>query len=88
MKLKDGIVTHFNGEDYIAIATGEAGKIFNGLIRNNKTADYLFQQLKTDQSEEDLVKALLARYDVSEQEACKDVRKFLAVLQEAGLLDE
>ena len=46
MKLKSGIVMEKTGDEYIVVATGEAAKSFNGIIRNNKTANFVFEQLK------------------------------------------
>lgn len=88
MKLKEGIVFDKNGDDYVAVAIGEAGKVFNGLIRNNKTADFIMHELTTDKSEDDLVNALLEKYDVEEDVARKDVRRIVALLRENGLIDD
>ena len=44
MKLKSGIVMEKTGDEYIVVATGEAAKSFNGIIRNNKTANFVFEQ--------------------------------------------
>ena len=52
MKLKSGIVIEKTGDEYVAVATGEAAKSFNGIIRNNKTANFIFEQLKEEKSEE------------------------------------
>lgn len=88
MKLKCGIITDHSGDDYIAVATGEASRTFNGLIRNNKTADFLFQKMMTDTTEDSLVEALLQKYVVSEEIARRDVQILLAKLRSKGLLDE
>ncbi len=88
MKLKEGIVFDKNGNDYVAVATGEAGKVFNGLIRNNATADYIMHELQSDKSEDDLVDALLARYDVEKDVARKDVQRIVSVLKDNGLIND
>ena len=87
MKLKDGIVMEKSGEDYVAVATGKAGRSFNGLIRNNKTADFLFHELQSEKTEDELVQALLKKYEVSEELARKDVRRIIGIIRDAGLLD-
>ena len=46
MKLKNGIVTNSIDGESFAIATGEASKSFNGLIKNNPTAAYILNFLK------------------------------------------
>lgn len=87
MKLKSGIVIEKTGDEYVAVATGEAAKSFNGIIRNNKTANYIFEQLKEDKTEEELVDALLEHYEVSREKAQTDVAALIAKLREAGLID-
>lgn len=88
MKLKKGIVLgSVEGEDF-AIATGKAAKEFNGVIHNNKTAAYIFSLLKTEQSQDSLVKALMQKYDVNEETAREDIREIIATIIEAGVLDD
>lgn len=41
MKLKEGFIITKNGNDYIAVAAGEAGKAFNGMIKMNGTAGFI-----------------------------------------------
>ena len=88
MKLIDGMLMEKIDGEYVAVATGEAAKSFNGLIRNNKTADFLYRQLVTEKTEQDLVKALLEKYDVSKEIATRDVHVFIDQLRKAGLLEE
>jgi hypothetical protein len=87
MRLQKGFVLSKAGEDYVAVATGEASKYFNGLIRNNATASYLFEQLQQEKTEEDLVQALLTRYEVGEERARNDVHTFIVKLQKEHLLE-
>ena len=87
MKLKSGIVIEKAGDEYVAVATGEAAKSFNGIIRNNKTANFIIEQLKEEKSEEQLVEALLEHYDVSREKAQADVHALVVKIREAGLID-
>ncbi len=87
MKLKQGIIIESTKDGYVAVATGEAGKSFNGLVRNNSTANFIFEQLMTEKTEEELVEALLCKYDVSREKAAKDVAMLITKIREAGLLD-
>lgn len=88
MKLKNGVIMEKAGDGYIAVATGEASKVFNGFIRNNATADFIFRQLTEEKTEKQLVDAILDKYDVSEEIAAKDVRNIIEKIRKAGLLDE
>ena len=87
MKLKDEIVLgSIDGKDF-AIATGSLSKRFNGIINNNSTANYIFQLLKTEQSEDSIVKAMLDKYDAPEEEIRSDVKEVLAQLEQLGILE-
>ena len=88
MRLKSGLVTNaIDGENF-AIATGRAAKNFNGLIKNNPTAAFLFELLKKEQTEDSLVAALTEKYDVDEATARSDVRELVAFLKEKKLIKE
>ncbi len=88
MKLKKGFIVSKAGDDYVAVATGEAGKSFHGMVRNNVTAAFLLEQLQKDCTEDDLVNALLDAYDVEEENARRDVQAFIKTIQDAGMLEE
>jgi len=89
MKLKSGIVTdQIDKDQFVAVATGEAAKSFSGMIRNNKTAAFLFELLREEQSEDSLVEALLQEYEVSEEVARQDVRRIVKQIREAGILND
>lgn len=87
MKLKDGFMLRKLGREYTAVAMGKARKEFNGLIRMNETGCFLWNCLKVECSESELMEKLRNEYEVSEAEAGKDVRAFLAQLREAGILE-
>ncbi len=88
MKLIKGIVTNkIDGESF-AIATGKATKSFNGIIRNNSTAAYLFELLKKKQTEQSLVDALTKKYEVDEETARADVKEFLEFLRSKNVLED
>ena len=87
MKLKDGIVTNsIDGENF-AIATGKAAREFNGLVKNNPTAAFIFELLKTEQTEDSIVDAMLARYDVDESTVRADVKELLDLLKSKNLIE-
>ena len=77
MKLKNGIVT--NSID---------GESFNCLIKNNPTAAYIFELLKTEQTEESIVKAMMDKYEVDEATVKADVNELLNLLKSKNLIEE
>ncbi|MCD7796851.1 MAG: PqqD family protein [Clostridiales bacterium] len=88
MKLKDGIVTNTIDGKNFAIATGKATKEFNGLIKNNATAAFIFELLKTDQTVDSIVSAMLDKYDVDEKTARNDVETLIEMLKSKNIVEE
>ncbi len=88
MKLKNGIVTNSIDGESFAIATGEAAKEFNGLVKNNPTAAFIFELLKTEQTEDSIVAAMLEKYEVDEPTVRADVKELLALLKSKNLIED
>lgn len=88
MKLKNGIVTNSIDGESFAIATGEAAKQFNGLVKNNPTAAFIFELLKTEQTEDSIVSAMIEKYDVDEPTVRADVKELLALLKSKNLIED
>ncbi|MBQ7202697.1 MAG: PqqD family protein [Eubacterium sp.] len=87
MKLKKEIVLgNIDGQDF-AIATGKLSKDFHGLINNNKSAAYIFELLKTEQTEESIVDAMLAKYDAPRDVIEADVKEVLDKINSLGILE-
>lgn len=88
MKLKDGIVTNSIDGESFAIATGKAAKEFNGLVKNNPTAAFVFELLKSEQTEDSIVNAMLDKYDVDEATVRADVKELLELLKSKNLIED
>jgi len=88
MKLISGFVLHNVDQDCMAIATGEALEKFNGLVRNNETAGFIFGLLQEDTSEEKIVDAMCAEYNAPREVITADVHRIINQIREAGLLEE
>ena len=87
MKLKEGFILQQVGDEYMAVATGEAAKDFNGLVRSNKTANDILRLLMTDTTEEKVIDAMLERYDAPREVIAEDVHRTILRLREAGFID-
>lgn len=88
MKLKDGIVTNSIDGESFAIATGKAAREFNGLIKNNPSAAFIFELLKTEQTEDSIVAAMLEKYEIDESTVRADVKELLKLLKSKNLIEE
>ncbi|MBR3738063.1 MAG: PqqD family protein [Eubacterium sp.] len=87
MKLKEGIVLgSIDGKDF-AIATGSLTKKFSGFINNNETANFIFELLKTEQSENSIVDAVFEKYDAPKEVIRADVKELLEKLDKLGILE-
>ena len=87
MKLKKEIVLgNIDGNDF-AVATGKLSKKVHGLMNNNKTAAYIFELLKKEQTEDSIVDAMCEKYDAPRDVIASDVHELLEKLDELGILD-
>ena len=86
MKVNEGFVlTSVAGSDLV-VATGKATKTLNGYITLNPTAKIMWEVLEKGCTEQDLVNAILEKYDIDEATATRDVRAFVEKLSNAGVI--
>lgn len=88
MKRKEGFILRQMGSQYVAVAVGEVSKEFNGLVRMNGSGAFLWECLAENQSNEQLIQALMEKYEIEEEEATDGVEIFLTEIRKAGLLYE
>lgn len=85
MKLKDGFILRtVAGETVVLPAAGVTD--FDMMITLNDTGKFLWERLAVGAEEADLVQALLAEYDVTEEVAARSVAAFVARLKELNFL--
>lgn len=85
MKLKDGFILRtVAGETVVLPAAGVTD--FDMMITLNDTGKFLWERLAVGAEEADLVQALLAEYDVTEEVAARSVAAFVARLKELEFL--
>lgn len=86
MRLKDDFILHNTGEDFVIIATGEATKNFNGIIKLNNMGGEIVGLLTTDISEDEIIKAIVEKYEVEYTTAKEDILNLLDSLRKAGVI--
>ena len=86
MKINSGFLTHNDGEDKLLVSTGATK--FSGLVRSNKTAGFIISCLEHETTEDEIVAKMLAKWDVSDEMARRDVRKIIDQLKSIGAIDE
>lgn len=87
MKIKSGFLLRKVGEQNIVVAIGDESRDFNGIIRLNETGRFLWEKLRNETTENDLVSAMLLEYNIDEATAKNDTAEFLESLKEANLLE-
>lgn len=88
MKIKNGFVVREIAGQYVVVALGQASKIFNGIIKLNESAKFIWDMLVKGAEKGEIVAALLSEYegvDATVVEA--DVEKFINDLKGANILE-
>lgn len=85
MKLKDGFIVSEIAGQTVVLPSGDELDL-NVIITLNDTGRFLWQQLTEERTEEQLLEALLAEYEVSPEVAAKSIETFVAGLREHGFL--
>ena len=85
MKLKEGFILRDVAGQTVVLPTGDELNL-NMMITLNETGKFLWEQLEQEATEEALVAALLAEYDVDENTAKAAVAGFVGKLNEHGFL--
>ena len=86
MKLKKGFITHDTDACQIMVDTGLNG--FAGMVRSNRTAAFIVDCLKQDTTAQQIVDAMLERYDAPREKIEADVDKVIGQLRGIGALED
>lgn len=86
MKVDKKFVLREVAGDYIIIPTGSTVLEFNGLITVNEVGVSLWNMLQEEVTFDELVQGILDEYDVEEDVAREDIREFLDILIDGGIL--
>lgn len=86
MKIKDGFVLRNICGEYLVVAIGKQTLDFKGLIKLNEPGAFLWEQLQTERTVEELQTAMLNEYDVDADTAAADIDAFVQSLKKADLL--
>lgn len=88
MKIKSGYMLNKLGNQFVVVAVGDRSKEFQGMIKLNESASFLWKQLEAGLQHDQLVASFQAEYGVDEELAKRDVEAFLATLSQQGILAE
>ncbi len=87
MKLNPRFLTHETKGEHYMISTGDA--TFKGIVKNNETAAFIVECLKSDTTESTIVDRLLAEYEGADRATVsRDVADIIGKLRSIGALEE
>ncbi len=86
MRIKKELIKREIGGDTILVPVGKTVYESNGLFILNELAAFLWDRLESAEDADALCDAVLAEYDVSPEEARKDIQEFLDRLATMGIL--
>lgn len=87
MKIKNGFIKRTVNNVQVAVAVGEAAASFNGMITLNGSAAFLWDLLQEDKTQEQLVDAMLEKYNIDKETASRDVAAFVEKAKGAGIIE-
>ena len=76
------------GDDHILVPVGKSAVNFNAIISLNDMGQTIWNMLENETSAEEILKNILAEYEVSEAQAKADIDSFLAKLKENGAIED
>ena len=88
MRIKKDLVLRQIGGNWVVLPLATDTVDFSGILSLNDSGAMLWNVLLGDCSVDALTKALLAEYEVSEEQAKKDAEEFFEKLIQAGCLGE
>ena len=89
MQIKKDFTIQKVGSSFVAVAVGESSKNFHGMIRLNETGAFLWNLMaEKNCSENDLVDAILAEYEVDRETVVADVRRIVTELADNNIFIE
>lgn len=87
MKIKYGFVLRKIADEDVVIPIGDNIANFNGVIRLNESAAFLWKLLQDEITKDELVGFLIREYNIDEGLAINDVEKFINTLNENKVIE-
>lgn len=86
MKIKEGYILRQVAGSNIVVPVGKLD--FDGVITLNDTGVFIWKELTSGCTKDELIKKITAEYDITEEIASKDADLFIQKLRGAKLIDE
>lgn len=70
------------------VPTGELGRSFRGILRNNETAGTILKLLQTERTKEELTEEMQKKYEVDPGTLRNDIDRMIRLLRKEAFLVE
>lgn len=87
MKIKEGFILRNVAGQNVVVPVGSTTLNFNAAITLNETAAFLWKQLESEKTEQELLTALTDEYEIDSVSAKSDITVFLNVLREHEIIE-
>ena len=87
MKIKEGFLLRQVATHWVVLPVGQASVDFNGMLSLNESGVLLWRTLENGGDRDAMINALLAEYEVEQEQAGADVDKFIDALSKAGCIE-
>ncbi len=87
MKIKEGYKLCKVRDNSIVIAVGDTVMDFNGLVTLNETGEFIWKKLESGVSEDEIITAMTAEYDIDADTAKADFDEFTEKLKGANFIE-
>lgn len=87
MKISDGYLLRTVAGKNIVVSIGN-NTGFNGMLTLNDTGVFFWNLLQKDISKEEILEAVLKEYDVTAEDASRDIDEFIEKLSAANILED
>ncbi|HOJ10325.1 MAG TPA: PqqD family protein [Clostridiales bacterium] len=87
MRIKSDYILREVAGNYVVVPVGKAAVNFNGMMTLNETGAFIWKELSVEISEEQLLAALLGKYDIDEATAKADISCFFEKLKAADVFE-
>lgn len=85
--LKDGFTVRNIAGEYMALPVAENIATFNGTVVLNDVSAFILERLKQPLSQEELLKLILAEYEIDKDTAARDLNDLLRKLDSYGMIE-
>ncbi len=87
MKLNENFALREIAGNYVAVPFGDTALDFNGIIKLNNTAKFLWEASIGEFSDQDLIDALIKEYGIDLNTAKEAVDAYIKQMKEAGCIE-